>query len=342
MSIKLDKISFLFFFIALIGTFIAVSLMPYSKDYSNYLEMFDSYTHSPNLINSIQTTELTYSITAYLTKSLIITSFLLGIVALSIKMFFISKYKQVAYIAAAYYFARFFIVHDVTQVRISFAIGMLLVAYRTLTNRKYGLSFSFFLLAIISHTSTLIYIPVILVAGRVRNPHLFLRKSIKYCLYLVLIVLLTSTFILDKIPVVEIASNLPDIRLYNYFIEEYDFEIPKLYTDIFFFLKLFALLILIYKDPQKKELDLFEEYSRCGIVFLFGLVFFVIFHNIYPIASRLSDIASPFECIVMALFITRLSQPRSVKIPHFSSFIIKILITTIILSRLIIAQSYLF
>lgn len=326
---------------SLIATIIALNLMPFSRDWVNYQEIFDTVSNANSFFDSIVGPEIIYTSFAYLTHNILITSFLLGIIALKIKISFLVKDRSVAFIAVSYYFARFFLVHDVTQVRISFGIAMILVAYINLIKNKYWYSFLFMILAIMSHISTLVYIPVILIAALVKDPHKFLRNSFKYSFFAVGVILLLSTFLSNIISIVDIISTLPDVRLYNYFIEKSDFEVPKIYTDVFFFLKILALGLLVYHKPTTEQMKFQDEYLRFGIVFLFSLIFYVLFHDMYPIASRLADITAPFECIIMAVFIIRLSMPNNIIFTPLTSFWFKIIFTTIILIRLLVAQLYL-
>ncbi|PWK21413.1 EpsG-like putative glucosyltransferase [Arcicella aurantiaca] len=326
---------------SLVATIIALNLMPFSRDWGNYQEIFDIASNANSFFDSIAGPEIIYTSFAYLTQNILITSFLIGIIALKIKISFLVKDSSVAFIAVSYYFARFFLVHDVTQVRISFGIAMVLVAYKNLIKKKYWYSFLFMILSIMSHTSTLIYIPVILIAALVKDPYKFLQTSFNYSFFAVGAILLLSTFLLNKISIVDMFSTFPDVRLYNYFIEESDFEAPKIYTDIFFLLKIFALGLLVYHKPTIKQMKFQEDYLRFGIVFLFSLFFYAAFHDIYPIASRLADIAAPFECIIMAIFIIRLSRPNNIIFTPITSFMLKAILTIIILTRLIVAQLYL-
>lgn len=338
-QIRINKSTLAAFTIALVGAVAAALLMPVSRDYLNYIDMFNESANSPNIFQAVQTIELTYSITAYLTKNIFVTSLILGLIALNVKINFFAKYKDVTFIAVAYYFARFFLVHDVTQVRISFAIAMLIIAYLRLQKAEFFYGFCFLIIAVLSHTSTLVYLPIIYIAATIKKPEAFLKKAVRVIVILVPIFVICATLILSQIPIADIIANLPDARLGNYYSEDYNVAVPNLFTDVFFYLKVAALLTLIL-SPLNSENKVRD--ARFGIVFLFSLAFFVLFHGIYAIASRLADIAAPFECVVVALFIKRLSIPNKVRISPFGSFLLRSLITIVIIARLVMAQLYLF
>ncbi|MDB5014029.1 MAG: EpsG family [Daejeonella sp.] len=315
--------------------------MPFSRDYENYKEIFQTASDAASLQESMVTAEVVFSTLSYVTKSFAATIAILGIISLTIKIQFLNKLSSYAWIAILYYFARYFIVHDITQVRISFGIAMLLVSFIKLMNRNYLMGFLFFFFAIISHSSTLVYVPIIIFASLVKRPEVILRS-------LVLIgggitityILLAGSNILDLIPIDSIISLLPDERLEIYYLETYDFSVPSLVGDVYLYLKIVALVVLALlprtEVNQSEEID--QIYFRSGIVLLFSIVFFVLLHDVYAIASRMADIAAPFECLVMSLFIIRLSKPKNVIIPRFSSFSIRILLTAILVIRLFVAQ----
>ena len=106
-------------------------------------------------------------------------------------------------------------------------------------------------------------------------------------------------------------------------------------------MKIKDLGLLVYHKPTTEQMKFQVEYLRFGIVFLFSLIFYVLFHDIHSIASILADITASFECIIMAVFIIRLSSPNNIIFSPLTSFMLKAIFTIIILIRLIVAQLYL-
>ena len=102
-----------------------------------------------------------------------------------------------------------------------------------------------------------------------------------------------------------LTNNIPDKRIAAYFFEEYDFKIPPLKSDFFFIFKIVSLLFLGFSKKQNLDEndEIFYITYRAGIVFTFSIFIFISFHDLYAIASRLSDISAPFECIIIAYFI---------------------------------------
>jgi hypothetical protein len=218
---------------------------------------------------------------------------------------------------------------------------MLLVAFNQLYKIKYKIGFLFLMLAVISHSSTIVYIPIIAYASTVKNPLKSLQSLFFYIGFLIAFVALFKAIgFFYQIPIEDLLSLFPDGRLQIYYLEIYDFEVPSLYTDVFLYLKILALVSLLFLEEGNSNIDseIRDLSIRSGIVFLFSIVFFVSLHEIYAIASRLGDIAAPFESFVMAVFIVKLSKPTKIFLPPILIFLIQLLLATILIVRLFIAQ----
>lgn len=218
---------------------------------------------------------------------------------------------------------------------------MLLVAFNRLHVKEYRLGFLFLLLAAISHSSTLIYIPIIFYAATVKNPSKSLKRLIVFIGFLIVtVVLFKSIGFFYELPIENLLALLPDGRLQTYYLEIYDFEVPSLFTDVFLYLKILSLVSLLFLSEENSILnyEIRDLCMRSGIVFLFSIIFFVSLHDLYAIASRLSDIAAPFEALVMAVFIVKLSRPSNVSLSPLIIFLVRLLLTFILITRLFIAQ----
>ena len=340
--LKLNIRSLIAVVIAFVGTIAIIILEPLSRDYSNYIDMFNAAANTSDVFTNLQTLELTFSVLAFVTQNFMVTVFIMSVIGLSVKMIFFCRYTEVAVIAVLYYFARFFLVQDVTQIRIAFAIAMLLLAFNYLLNKRFIVGFLFLFFAVISHTSTIAYIPIIWLSATCNEPGGALKKIFRIMVIIVPILLLSAALIFEFIPLADIIAALPDARLGNYYNEIYDFEVPNLFTDVFFYLKLLALLTLVFWRDNTRSADEHKLYLRFGIVFLFSLMFFVLFHQLYAIATRLADIAAPFECIIVALFIVRLSKPNFSFFSPNTTIVLRVVLTLVIVVRLVVAQQYLF
>ena len=338
MTIKIRSLTFLF--ISIIGTLFAISLMPFSRDYSVYNNLFNEAAYANSFANSISTLELTFSTLSYLTKSLFWTSFLLGTVSLSIKLNFFGKLSSFCWIPVVYYFCRFFILHDITQIRISFGISMLILGLLQLYNKKKN-AYLFFLLALITHTSTILYIPIIIFAVKTKDPRKKLKALLKFTGFFGFAFFLSYINLFNLLGLDKYFMLLPDQRLDIYYSETLNYDIPGLFTDVYLYIKIFSLIVLAFgfeKGINIKGLDDDLCYI-IGIIFVFSLLFFIIFHQFYTIAARLSEIAAPFECIIMSLFIIRFSRTT---ITNKLNIYVLLFLVIVLCVRLFIAQLPLF
>lgn len=326
--------------ITILGVFLAIFLMPFSRDYYIYQNLFEESSNSLTLIDSMKTIELTYSTLAYFVKDFYFTAIILCMIALFIKLYFLSKLSSFGWIAILYYFSRFFILHEVTQIRISFGIAMLILGFLYLMESKKK-GYIFLILAVITHTTTLLYIPIIIYASKVKDPKLRLITLIKNIGFLILfLIFFIGSGILYKMPLDDLISMLPDQRLAIYYVETYDYEVPNLLTDVFLYLKIIALLIIAFSFKKGININGLEDdfCYRTALVFSVSIIYFIVFHEIYTIAARLSEIGALFECFVMTLFVIRISRLNVFKTSKFGAFSLRLLLITILAFRLLIAQ----
>ena len=334
-------------FLAILFSILAINLIPLSRDYENYIELFLNAKNAKSYFNSIESTEIIFSTLAFITRNFIFTALVLGLLGLYIKFKFFLYFKSASLVIIFYYLARFFIVLDVTQLRISFGISMLLVGFFVCTKKEYLKTFIFFVLAFISHSTTLVYIPILIFSALVKKPDKVFFKIIKLFIFIIIPIILIgvvfgkSLFSSISIPLDSLTNNIPDKRIAAYFFEEYDFKIPPLKSDFFFFFKIVSLLFLGFSKKQNLDEndEIFYITYRAGIVFNFSIFIFISFHDLYAIASRLSDISAPFECIIIAYFIINFPKFAKNKILIFA---FQLVISILIISKLLFSQKYLF
>ena len=123
-------------FLAILFSILAINLIPLSRDYENYIELFLNAKNAKSYFNSIESTEIIFSTLAFITRNFIFTALVLGLLGLYIKFKFFLYFKSASLVIIFYYLARFFIVLDVTQLRISFGISMLLVGFFVCTKKE--------------------------------------------------------------------------------------------------------------------------------------------------------------------------------------------------------------
>ena len=334
-------------FFSILFSIVAINIIPYSRDYKNYIELFLSAKNAKSYFDSIESSEIVFSSLAFITKNFILSVLILSLIGMYIKFKLFLYFKTVSWVIICYYLARFFFVLDITQLRISFGISMLVVAYYYCVKRSSLKAFVFFLIALLSHSTTIIYMPILIFSALVTKPEMVFKKSIKFLILLFLSFLLIGLIIeipffsFINLPFDFFINNIPDKRIATYFLEEYEFAIPPLKTDYFFYFKIASLLFLSFSVTKNRYEynNILNNTYRAGIVFVFSIFLFIIFHDLYAIASRLSDIAAPFECIVVGYFlanVTNFIRNRNL------SFMIQLILSIIIIIKLLLSQKYLF
>jgi hypothetical protein len=223
----------------------------------------------------------------------------------------LTSLDEVAWIATIIYFTHFFIVHDVTQIRASFAISLLVCGYLLLRERRYRLAVVVLFVSPLSHVSALIYIPVICYAALVRNPKSALKLTFIALLGMLLFKLLgyvafdPTSWVLDTY----LAENT---RLLGHLLDTELPDVKGLGHEMFFYLKLLALGVVAFNKqaPQfQDKLDTNSDWHiRAGLIVTFACMLYVSFYDIYVIGARLSDLAAPFECAVLASFIFQITN----------------------------------
>jgi len=321
------------------GAALALVLLPYSRDFSNYETIFENASGAQNLIDSFSASEPIFSGLSYLTTNLFLSVFILACLGLCIKLNYLTNRGEAAWIATTIYFARFFIVHEVTQIRASFAVGLLLAGYMLLIKSRNVAAVLCLLAAVGSHISSLIYIPVICYAALVRNPVLILRRAF--------IVLLGVLLFKIVFPINLAGSGLDTFvpeksRLLEYLLHMDVPDVPGLLGEKLLYLKLLAIGVIAFTTQiatnEGKGVEQKDWPVRAGLILTFACMLFIVLYDNYIFAARFSDLSAPFECAVLAAFILFVADSCSCLLGKGGATILKITITAIIVVMLFIPQ----
>lgn len=299
--------------LAVAGTLLAVALMPRSRDFGNYESMCAASWQAAGLFDAFALSDPTFVASCRLTQSLLATALLLGSAGLMLKLRFFATLGGAAGVAVLLYFARFFIVHDVTQLRASFGIALLGAGYLALRRRRGRTAVLLLALAAGSHVSTLALMPAVAFAAFTRRPQRALRWALAVLLAAFAVKVGAGALIdLASLPLDAWLSE--EARLVAYVIEEVQVDVPPLATDLYLFVRLGALAACACMawPPARRGATPDDWHWRCGIVLCVGLLGFVLLHDYYTIAARLAELAAPFECAVVAAAVVLLSRRTAV------------------------------
>ncbi len=168
------------------------------KDYVSYLLSFSTFNdpldYFRNYNQWIYFDPMYYLIPSffktYITQEhySILTFFFYALIALSFKFAALSKLSDFFFLSLLVYFSNYFLLHEMTQIRVGVATAFFLFALPYLYSKKYTAYILMILLAILFHYSSILYVlPLFL------KPDHFNKKLYYACLALILVLLFVPT-----------------------------------------------------------------------------------------------------------------------------------------------------
>lgn len=126
------------------------------RDYLNYIQLFkypDEYI------------EPTFNIISYIVKLLfygnVVYLFLIySFLGVSLKFYAIKQLSPFFFLSVIIYLSHYYILHDLTQIRVGVASGFLLMCIKPLYERNFKLFFTFLFIAILFHYSAIVLLPL--------------------------------------------------------------------------------------------------------------------------------------------------------------------------------------
>jgi len=293
-DIKLLKV--LFFLVPI--TLVAVSLWPLSRDYENYLSLFESLGNFADVFDQYYQNDLIIPLIFYCIQNSTLSFVLIISLALFMKIYFFRSISDFYWIALLLYLARFFLLHDVTQIKVSLASGLLALAYISIYRQGYFGGLIFLVTGVFTHISILLYVPIILLSATVSNPRLIMRWLITLSF-----AILTINQVIDLGAfleyIIKSTSALDNLRILNYLEDVGSLDSP---VGVYMFIKVFFILYaaFLFKNISISP-NANQQTYRVGIIVIFSLLIFFLFRNFsYPIAARFSEIVAPFEAVFLA------------------------------------------
>jgi hypothetical protein len=322
--------------VAVLGALLALYLMPRSRDFMNYERQIEHVSQEESLSGVISSIELLFPVLFYLTSSLGLSSLLPTCLGLYLKLSYFETLGEVGWSAAGLYFARFFIVHEVTQIRASFAIALLLAGYLLLRKSRTCQALLLFLLAVTSHLSVLAYLPVLYYAAVARNPRSVLRPAFGA----LLVLLLVRSFYPFNLTQWGLDALLPDrSRLLAHLLDTQPRDVPGLLGEKLLLLKILVIGLIAFPpgaiDTEPADPSCSDWAARSALILTFSCLSFVVLYENFTIAARLSDLAAPFECALLAAFIWQLSKLFCCLLGECGALLIQLALTIILAATFI-------
>ncbi len=275
-----------------------------SRDYTNYVEMYQFIGSMPDYFTFYDFYFIYEPLFYFIVSgfkaifgSLYGPIFLLfALFGVSLKSAAIRKLSPYPYLSLLLYYVSFFFLHDMTQIRIGVAGGILLLFAlpRLLNGNRKGF-IGFCLLAAVIHYSSLLYIVLIFVK----------KSSLNKWKYLAFFVLCFSISLL-RVDFMNVISRLPlgaiSMKMENYNNTlEYTDTVRVNIFNVMFLLKMalgLSLLALAGRHGDEKEILLTK-------IYFISLCSFLLFTGTAMLAFRVSELFGLIEFIALVYLVKR-------------------------------------
>lgn len=262
------------------------------RDYEGYIEYYNDVLGSgfinvePTFIIITEVVEKFFGSHSYL----FITYALLGV---SVKLYAIGRLTPHKNIALLVYFSGFFLLHEMTQIRIGVAAGLLLLCVKPIKDRSYRNFLFFSVLAFCFHYSAIIVFPLYFL----RNS----TSSLRYYSLLLPVALILYYLNFNAVNISEyIPIDLITLKIRTY--EEYAFFDSSINILNALFLSRCLLAYLLFW--RAKELARQNEYLVILLkIYFIGIFTFLAFASIPGISSRASELLFVVEIILIPALI---------------------------------------
>lgn len=292
-------------------------------DYVSYNNFFDKLTHFRNIFDGSIDAEPGYLFLNYLIKNLGMnfSAFVLlfSITSIVLLGFCLSKSYPLPMLPLTYYYARFFLVRDMGQIRSSIVSIIFLWSLPYFKNRQTGKVIMISLLGSLFHSVSLFIIPA-------------------YLFYLIFgkVSMLKSLVILFLCIVVGVIFFFPNLYLfliperYQGYLSGYYAQGAWILNPVFLMqvLILFSAIIII-----KQKTSLFKEsFNLVLVMYLLSTLLLVCFGPLATIGGRIGTIFSTVEIFIVPIMLDHLIKNKLLYIILFLGFAVVIFILIFILS----------
>jgi len=257
-----------------------------SVDHENYLNMFDEVPPETAL-EMIALKDPLFQLMGFFLRNsdgnLAWLMFFSTFISLGIKVRILSSrhYNNIAGLAVIFLVARFFLLHEFTQIRASLGIAFLSLSIIYAMEKKLVLVLTTLVIAALTHLSTLALLPMVVLVYRVDV------KVKAYIFIIMALVIFLASLIFD-------AERLS--RLAPYLTGEYQVTENTLLSTYF----LFKLIILIGLFLRWKSLT--TALQGALLTSTYGIFLTWIFLQNDVLSLRLGELTAVFDCVCIAYF----------------------------------------
>ncbi|PZX92483.1 hypothetical protein DOS84_15295 [Flavobacterium aquariorum] len=266
------------------------------RDYNNYIEMFQQQefisTEPAFVLISI-------FIHSYIGDNYVFLFVIFAILGVTLKLIAIKKITDLWFLSLVIYLSNFFILHEMTQIRVGIASALLLLCIKPIYDRNWKIFLLFSALAFSFHYSAIVILPLWFLDQKPRKRVLLLSVPIAYVIYFLGINIIT------KIPIPMIQNK---IEMYQTLMELGDEgSILINVFNLVFIAKIIIFYFLLYKYEIIIQNNKYA--SIVMKIYSISLISYLILAVMPPLATRVSELFSIVE-IVAIPFVFYIFEPK--------------------------------
>lgn len=279
-------------------------------DYENYLEYFDGYNENVETSFILISNFVKYFFDDTIALFVIYAIFGVSLKVLAFKII----NKDYIYMMIAIYVANFYILHELTQIRVGVASAFLLLAIKPIYDKKLWLFVILVFFAVFFHYSAMIIVVLYLLKGDTISKYKWLLLiPLAYILYFLK---LNISQIIQYIPVDSIQV------LYETYVDSLDFwdyDKVNVFNMLILLRCVIAILFLYF-------VDILSQYNKYFIlllkIYVIGIFSFISLTEIPVLSFRISELFFIVEIPLIPMFIYLFKERRiSYAIPVFLGFL---------------------
>jgi hypothetical protein len=270
-------------------------------DYQGYVTLFNKASN----LTSIRI-EPTFLIISYIAKHLfnnVLFLFLIyALIGVSLNFYAIKKLTDFCLLSVLVYFSNFYLLHEMTQIRVGVASALILLSIKPLLEKKLIPFLIIIAIAFTFHYSAILALPLYFLDGRKINVTLFvLIIPVSYLFYFLNIHL---TSLIELIPIPEVSVKFlqyKNLALLNNAYKGNVFNILQLARCLFVYFLLWKWEIL--QQNNKYSILLIK-------IYIIAISILVLLSDIPGLGARASELLMPVEILLIPFLIYIFKQKQ--------------------------------
>lgn len=263
-------------------------------DYDNYLDYYNWGSE-----NIEPTFTIISTIVKYLFDNYIFLFITYAIIGVSLKALSIKQLSQLSIFSLAIYVSNFFILHEMTQIRVGVASGLLLLSIKPLFERNWKKFLIICIFASMFHYTAVVIAPLYFLNPK-KITKLFWIAIIPFA-YLIHFLGINLTSFIGLIPIHGIE------RLWDIYSSEIDIDQINVFNSVQVLRCLISMYLLFFTDKIVERNKYFPILIKIYVV---GIAVFVMFIDMPVISFRISEIFYIVEIILIPFIFYTFNEKR--------------------------------